>query len=230
MEDQDQSKGGTEDQNASGTSGEGQENKDQKPDQGDEKAEYVPKSAYQKVSDDMHKYKRELNEVKARLDKEAADRLASEKNFEQLWKNEKKRADEAEELAKKKDSYYVHTQKVSAIRAAAMEAGLRSEAMDDLELLDFDGVEVELTSNGRYLVHGAKEFAQSIKNKKPHWFKSGKPPGHNAGGGGGTHEGSKAITPKDVVDAERSWKSGKISKDDYVKVFNDYRTQKVKTN
>ena len=229
MEDQDQSKGGTEDQNVSDASDKGQNDKENK-DQKDEKSEYVPKSAYQKVSDDMHKYKRELNEVKARLDKEAADRLASEKNFEQLWKNAEKRAADAEETSKKKDQYYVHTQKVSAIRSAALEAGLRSEALDDLELLDFDGVEVEVTSNGRYLVHGAKEFAQGIKNKKPHWFKQSKPPGHNPGGGGGGAEGSKVITPKDVVEAERKFKTGKISKEEYTKTFNDYCAQKVKTN
>lgn len=233
MEDKDQSKGGTEDQNASGTSGEGQDNKDQndKDQKPDSKGEYVPKSAYQKVSDDMHKYKRELSEIKARMEKQDADRLASEKNFEQLWKNEKQRADAAEESAKKKDQYYVHTQKVNAIRTAALEAGLRSEALDDLELLDFDGVEVEVTSNGRYLVHGAKEFAQSIKGKKPHWFKSSKPPGHNPGGGGDTGSGgNKSITPKDVVEAERKFKMGKISKEEYSKVFSDYCTQKAKTN
>lgn len=226
---QDKSKVGDLDQQDGVDADKSNKNQDDKPDK-EKKDDYVPKSAYQKVTDDMHKFKRELQELKAERQKQEADRLAAEKNFEQLYKNAEKRAAEAEDLARKKDQYYVHTQKVSAVKQAALEAGLRSEAIDDLELLDFDGVEVEVTSNGRYLVSGAKEFASSIKNKKPHWFKSAKPPGHNPGGGGGTAEGGKLITPKDVVDAERNMKLGKITKEDYSKVFQSYVTQKQKTN
>lgn len=202
-------------------------NNDQKPDKKDDS---VPRSAYLKVSDDMHKYKRELSEMKAKAAKDEADRLASEKNFEQLYKNAEKRAVEAEELASKKDRYYQQTQKANAVRIAAIELGLKTEAVEDLDLLDFDGVDVEITSNGRYLVHGAKEFAASIKNRKPHWFKASKPPGHNSGGGGNTPDGAKAVTPKDVVDAERNWKAGKITKEEYGKIFHTYRTQKTQTN
>lgn len=202
-------------------------NKDQKPDKKDDN---VPRSAYQKVSDDMHKYKRELSEMKAKLAQEEADRLAKEKNYEQLYKNAEKRAVEAEEKANKRDQYYQQTQKANAVRIAAIELGLKPEAVEDLELIDFDGVDVEITSTGRYLVHGAEEFATRIKNRKPHWFKASKPTGHNPGGGGNNPEGGKLVTPKDVVNAERSWKAGKITKEEYSKVFETYRTQKTKTN
>jgi hypothetical protein len=199
------------------------ENKKTEP---DKTPDVVSRKAYTSVSDDMHRFKREAAEAKQKLADLEAKKLADDKNYQELYEREKKARLEADEQNQKKDKYYIHTQKSSEIRKLAMEIGLRSEALDDLDLLDYDGVEVEVTSTGRYNVLGGKQFVENLKNKKPHWFNKDKPPKVNAGGGGVTSPGTGKLTPTDVVNAERQMKRGKMSKEDFHVVFNKYVEQK----
>lgn len=177
----------------------------------------------------MHRYKRDAEDAKQKLVALEEQKLAEEKNWKELYERERKQRAEAEDREKKKDSFYTHTQKFSEVSKVALAKGLREEAIEDLDTIDYgDEVKVEVTSQGRYIVHGADEFVETLRNKKPHWFKKGNPPNPNAGGGGAAPRGDGEVTARDVVEAELQWKKGKIGKDEYVKVFDRYRQHKSK--
>lgn len=202
------------------------ENLENKKIEPDEKPDVVSRKAYTSVSDDMHRFKREASDAKQKLSDLEAKKLADDKNYQELYEREKKQRTEAEAANEKKDKYYIHTQKSSEIRRLAIDIGLRSEAVDDLDLLDYDGVEVEVTSTGRYNVLGGKQFVDGLKNKKPHWFKKDKAPLVNAGGGGVTPTSTGKLSPTDVINAETQMKRGKMSKEDYRVIFKKYAGQK----
>ena len=63
--------------------------------------------------------------------------------------------------------------KMSAIREAAIKAGVLESALEDIDFLDWSGVQVETTSTGRLNVLGVDDAVKRIKTLKPHWF--GKP-------------------------------------------------------
>ncbi len=181
---------------------------------------------HKRAIDDMHKFKAASVDAEKRLAVAEEDRLKEKDDWKALAEREKTRADKLEGEKKSLSEVFTKTQKYSEIRKSAMEAGLRPEAMDDLDLIDVDGVQVEATSSGRFIVHGSKEFIEELKTKKPHWFKKGTVEEINAGGTTGVKPKSSKLGPLDVFDAEKKWKSGKISRQDYLGVFEKYRTQK----
>ena len=181
---------------------------------------------HQRAIKDMHKFKAANVDAEKRLAVVEEDRLKEKSDWKALAEREKTRADKLEVEKKSLSEVFTKTQKYSEIRKSAMEAGLRPEAMDDLDLIDVDGVQVEATSSGRFIVHGSKEFIEELKTKKPHWFKKGTVAEINSGGINGGLIKSTKLGPLDVFDAEKKWKAGKISRQDYLGVFEKYRTQK----
>lgn len=226
MSDEDKKTGGAGDEDA----GSAPKDKSKNPDEPEKKADgAVSRKAYQQVADDMHRFKREAEDARQKLVALEEQKLAEEKNWKELYERERKARAEAEDREKKKDGFYEHTQKFSEVSKVALAQGLRQEAVDDLDAIDYgEAIKVEVTSNGRYIVHGADEFVETLKNKKPHWFKNTKAPHVNSGGGGAAPKSDGELTAADVVAAERQWKSGKLDKGEYLKVFDRYRDQKNK--
>lgn len=180
---------------------------------------------HKRALDDMHKFKRENEETQAKLAKAEEERLREKEDWKGLAEREKVRAEKLETDNKKLTDVFLRTQKYSAVKTAALEAGLLPEAMDDLDLLDIDGVTVEATNTGRYVVSGAKEFVEEIKGKKSHWFKKTGPVDINGGTGGGAPGTAKKITPVDLLNAEKKVRMGAMSQDDFHSMFRKYQGQ-----
>ena len=114
-------------------------------------------------------------EAKLKAREEDADRsrlskLKEQQKFQELAEEFRQKAEAAEQESKTLKQSVVTDKKFSAIKEAALKAGIRKEALDDLELLDFDGVEIEATTMGNWSVHGADQFIERAKVTRPHWF------------------------------------------------------------
>jgi hypothetical protein len=128
--------------------------------------EFVAKSAYVEVSNDMHKYKSELKEARAKLiEKEEAikakeqDELAKQKRFEELFNAEKKRADELYEQKNKERQNFLNAQKRSALIS---ELG----ALEKNEYIRFANLDaIEVREDGEIDVTSLKKVADSFKQE-----------------------------------------------------------------
>ena len=190
------------------------------------KSKHVPLENHKRALDDMHKFKSRAGELEAKLNAIEEERLRETQNFKALADKYKAEAEESKQKLQKWSDGFTRFQKLTAIQTAALEAGLRTEAVDDLEGLKLDSIEVEETSSGRYILHGVKDMVEDLKGKKPHWFKKETAPKVNSGGGGAKPTGDGKVSMSQVLEAERKAKRGQISKEQYHEIFRKYASQK----
>lgn len=182
---------------------------------------------HRRAIDDMHKHKKRSAELEQQLGDIESKRLKEKEDFKGLYEREKTRAEKAESGLQEFSTTIVNTQRLSEIKSVALQSGLRKEAIADLDLLDMTSVQVEATSNNRFLVHGATEYVERLKNQKPHWFAKDKPPNINSGGGGVPPTDDGVITPMDLNTAERKAKRGLITDGEYKALFAKYQKQRT---
>lgn len=187
----------------------------------------VPWSDHRRAIDDMHEYKTRAKQLEADIAASNEERLKEKEQYKELAEINKKEAEKWKSEAEKGNSLFEQTQKHAAVTKEAVEAGILPEALGDLDLVELDSLKIETTNQGRFAVHGAKEFVADLKNNKPHWFKVAEGPNVDSGGGG-TPPGEPAPkTAADVLKAEREWKYGKITREEYEKVFTEYSSHKA---
>lgn len=176
------------------------------------------KKKMDEVLGDMHKFKEELKQTKDKLSALETEKLKNNQDYKSLWEQTQKAKEEAEAKAEKLTSAIFETQRFDAVKTAAMQAGILNEALGDLELIKLDDIVVETTSQGRYIVNGAKEKVESLKKEKPHWFKKPGAPNVNAGGGstGNTTNGELTATYMEALKL-KDMKKYKELLPDYVK-------------
>lgn len=156
---------------------------------------------HKRVLDDMHRHKTEAIEAKKRLKELEDEKLRQQNDFKSLADREKKRADDAESKLTKREQAFLNTLKYKDVQVAASKLGLRNEAEDDLGRLSLESIEVEATSEGRFIIKNADDFVANLKKTKPHWFKDQTAPVINAGGGkGGKGESSAKLTSDYMVE------------------------------
>lgn len=200
----------------------------------DAKPKVVAYEDHERALSDMHKYKKsvkELEDQKASYEKKLQEIQTSQLKEKEDYKTlaelrEKERDDYKGRYDGLKNSVYQNHQ-MSAVKQEALKAGLRPEAVEDLELLDVDGVAVEMTNTGKVSVVGAKEFVEGLKNNRKHWFKSTVP---NVNSGSGSFSGStSSFTAQEVGRLEREFKIKKTpeSKAAYQNAFAKYKENKL---
>lgn len=157
---------------------------------------------HKQALDDMHRFKRERNDLQSKLDQQDAAQLAKDKNFEELSNKYKKERDESNtKLASWQDSWFSN-ERHKAVLSAAHKTGIRTEAIDDLGLLDLATIKVEKTDQGRVIIHGAEDYVTDLKKSKPHWFKADGVPNFNGAGGTQTQDTTDELTPTKFVELE----------------------------
>jgi hypothetical protein len=189
----------------------------------EEPVKQVPLENHRRAIDDMHKFKTRAAELEAKLTALEEEKLKETENYKALAERYKADADSNKQKLEKWSQGFSKFQKLTAVQAAAQEAGLISA--DDLESVDLSSIDVEETSSGRYILHGVKDLVEDVKKKKPHWFKKEKAPVVNSGGGGAKPAGDARVTAQDVNEMERKFKRGLVTKDQYHAVFTKWRTQ-----
>ena len=131
---------------------------------------YVSRAELEHALKDVQKFKARTNELEEKTKKEEEQRLRETENWKQLAELKGKEADEAKERLEKVNANIVENTKYSAVKEAALKAGIRAEALNDLGLIGLQDVVVETTSTGRVNVLGADRFIDNLKTIRPHWF------------------------------------------------------------
>lgn len=202
--------------NESGNGGEGE---------GGEGGRTVSWQSHKRALDDLHKFKGQVGELSKKLGDLESQRLQEKNDFKTLYEQEKNKNSDLEKKLGDTNTAFIETTRFGAVKQAAVAAGIRKEALEDLELLPVDkSVNVDVTAQGRFLVSGQKEFVDGLKKTRPHWFAASTPPPVN-GGGGGTPPPGTTLTPKDVVKAEMDCKANKITREQYHDVCRKYDEQ-----
>jgi len=135
-----------------------------------EEPKVVSKEAYEKVMQDMHKYKKALKEIESTKKQQELQSLKEKQEWQKIAELKEAEANQEREERTKLTKAVVTDKKMSAIREAAMKAGVLDTALDDIDLLNWNDVEVETTSTGRINVIGADDAVKRLKTLKPHWF------------------------------------------------------------
>lgn len=177
---------------------------------------------HQRALNDLHKFKGQVQELQTKLGDLESDRLKEKNDYKSLYETEKAKREESDKKLKEFSGWAVQTQRFNAVKQEALASGLRKEALGDLELVDLDDVKVETTSTGRFVVEGAKDRVEKLKTERPHWFTVGPPPTVNSGGGGTPPPTGGKLTANDVANAERDWKRGKITRQQYEETYKRY--------
>lgn len=201
------------------TQPDGQDTKDTK---------YVPQQTHDEVVQDLLKQKakaKELAEKLSAFEKEKEDLGMKSLKEKQEWQKVAE-AKEAEAAALKKkldDEKRVTTNyfKRSELRQQALKAGIRENALDDLDLLPLEDITVETTSTGKINVLGADKSVERLKATRPHWFQDRTDPGVD--GGTPTVTKASAVSMKDILKLQ---KEGKQS--EYEAALRSYQKQKMK--
>lgn len=181
-----------------------------------EKQEESPKE--QTVSYD--EYQKLLARAKQLEEKEKTAREALKgKELEQMRANEKwqeiaeiktREAEEAEKRYKSTVKAVQNDRKFSKLREAALAAGMRKEALDDIELYDFPEVQVETTEAGNIVVNGVKAAIDSLKVRRPYLF--GNKSGNLNSALPEVKNGSR-INVSQVLAAEKKWRQSQSAED-----------------
>ncbi len=196
------------------------------PVEGDDKV--VPIESYNGVKADMHRFKAEKQKLEDELKAVKEKEMKEKDQWKEFGTTKEKEANDWKQKHDQLHNNLFEGAKLSKVKEEAIKLGLREEAVDDLELMDFKDVVVETTSRGKINVHGAKSAAEKIKQTKPHWFTApGAPninnrqPGVNANGDGGATK----VTIADMNKAElAAQKSGDYT--EYKKLVVQFKTQK----
>lgn len=177
---------------------------------------------HQRALKDMHKFKDEARQLKELQEKEERKRLVENEQWKQLAEINEQKFIAAEEKQKRQNETILNTLKHEKLKRVAVSNGIREEALDDLDLLSLESIDVEATTSGRFNVHGAEDYVSRLKKLKPHWFRDSVPPKVNSGGGGAPPQGKK-YTAQDIVNIEMKY--GRRSSQ-YIKAREDYLKQK----
>ena len=126
--------------------------------------------AFKRVKDDLFKQKQRAQELEDENKRLKEEKLRASKNWEEIAKMREQEAQEAKTRLKGYEDALVEKEKIMALRAEAIKAGIHQNSISDLDLLDFPEIDIETTSNGKIIVHGAAQAVAALKQKRPHWF------------------------------------------------------------
>lgn len=171
----------------------------------------VSKEVYEQTQNDMHKFKRlnqenarKLQELEAKLEQQETERLEQGEDYKGLYTQTQQKLKEERERFSSFSSAVVQDKKLSKVREFAIKAGMRQEALNDLEMLSLDDVVFETTDGGRFLIHGADTFVEGLKASRPHWFASGEaPPINNSIPGYTPPPPSQVLSSRDLLKLEK---------------------------
>lgn len=133
------------------------------------------KSEVQKILEEAKTYKARVQEYEQKMKAKEVEELTANQRWKELAELKEREAMEAMEKAEKLKAAVVQKEKISALKEAAMQAGIRKESIPDLRLIDFPEVNLQNGNEGEFTVTGADKAIQRLKALRPHWFQSSIP-------------------------------------------------------
>jgi hypothetical protein len=187
--------------------------------------ETISRKEFDKVKGDMHKYKDALRQEQAKIKALEEEKLKKAQEWEKLYEKEKEDKEKLLTETTGLKQAVVRTARLSAVKEAALKAGLRKEALEDLKLVDLGEVEVE-SSGGEIACRGADSFVARLKTLRPHWFAT-KPNNINTDTPTTTQQGAKTISYKEIDAAEaEAKKTGDYR--EYKRLVLEFKKQQLK--
>lgn len=132
--------------------------------------ETVSRAEFERVKNDMHKYKTEAQTAKEQADQLRLNGLKEKQDWKSIAEENERQRDDFREKYNGLNSALINNAKASALKEAGLRAGILNQSLDDLETLDFSEIRVETTSTGKILVSGADQAIENLKKRRPHWF------------------------------------------------------------
>lgn len=191
----------------------------------DTQQEMVSKAELQKVLDEMHKYKKTAKEFEAKIKDQEMSKLKAQEEWQKVAEIKEREAQEAIEKATRLEQSFLNNRKYDAIKAAALQNGIRKEALNDLELIDFDDdIAIETTSTGKINVIGAEAAVKKLKAQRPYWFGKSISGVNTDSPDVVTGEG---VTIDKVMEAQAKWRKSKSQTDmkNYQTLMEAYQKQ-----
>lgn len=186
----------------------------------------VSREAYERVTRDMHEYKKKNADLQKLIDDMKVQGHKAKEDYKALAEHHEERAKQFETELSGLKSGLVSSKKNEALTAEAVKHGINPASIPDLELLDFEELTVETTSNGKILVSGADRAVARLKTLRPHWFTktvpSVNPTTPNTGA-----PNNGTVTIADLGKAEDQWKKTKsdVDKKAYFDLIQKYKSQ-----
>jgi len=133
------------------------------------------KEDLQKILDENRTYKAKAKELEKKVKDRETQELVTNQKWQELAELREKEANEFKEMNEKLKSAFILKEKKSALVQAALQAGMRKEAIDDLRPLDYPELKLETNGEGEFSVSGADKAIQRLKAAKSYWFQSAAP-------------------------------------------------------
>lgn len=188
-------------------------------------AEVVPKQAYDSVTSDLHKFKQQVREFEKKFQHQETATLKANEEWKTLYESEVQKRELAEEKSHKLENSFVFNKKMDAIKQEAVKQGIHSAALNDLEMMNFDDVQIQKTvrEDGMQSVQilGAENAVARLKANKEYLFNKAIPPRTN-------NSDSEVGNPKEVTIEQvlKAEKDGNTQK--YRELLTEYQKQKLK--
>lgn len=174
------------------------------------KEDFVPKSAYEQVTKDLHKWKsqakenqKQLLEIQERL-KTFEDKSIDETDLKSLSERYKREAETYKTENQKLKESYLYSEKYRSIFTELKKLGFRDDAERYLEYEDLKDLEVETTSKGRVNVLGAQDWAAEFHKKNEFLFEPKRAARVSASDGrSGQKLDDSQLTPQKLFELEK---------------------------
>lgn len=219
--------------NAGGAGATGDSANNQNNQSGDQSKPIDPND-HKRALDDLHKFKSAAKAEAERAAKLAADleaikaeSLRSKEDFKTLYeKTQSKLAEKEQESAKLKQSV-IYAERYRSVLPVLKEAGLRDDALNLLDMVSLDDIEIEATTNGRFICNGMDRFAETFKARYPFAFKEKQMPNVNTGGGQGKPGTPEKLDAAALFKLEQECKK-KGDMQPYYEAVRKYKVARVK--
>lgn len=133
------------------------------------------KAEFEKVLREAKKYKDMAKDQEKKNKDREIQELQKNNEWQRIAEMSKKEAEDAITDRDNLRHAVIKDKRMSAIREAALSAGLRKEAIDDLDRLDFPEIKLETNSEGVIIVSGADKAVMRLKSLKSYMFNSAAP-------------------------------------------------------
>lgn len=124
---------------------------------------------------ELNKYKSQAEQLNAKFKNQEIEAAKAANDWQKVAQAKEQEASEALEKLNKFKNAVVSDKRLSAVREAAIAAGIRKEAIADLSYLDYPEVRLQTDEEGNFKVEGADKAVQRLKTTRTHWFGSNVP-------------------------------------------------------
>jgi len=169
---------------------------------------------HQRALKDLHKYKSQAKDATERVDQLTAElesfktsQMAEKENFKGLYEETKSKLDEAVSREKSLKSAVLYGERHRAVFPVLKKEGLRDDAETFFnERFDLTDIDIEGTTEGRFLVNGVNDWVNNFKTNNPFLFQPKDGPKVNSSGGTSTPPTPQELTPTKLLEIEEKCK------------------------